>query len=91
MKQQNSQNGRSFFDESRRNNVFERMRPEERIVAPSKPLDTCSSIRMMLYDFGLINERIFGSEIVLLDSSMRCVLELKNYFQNLISSCNYLV
>ncbi|CCG28092.1 Rap-GAP domain-containing protein [Caenorhabditis elegans] len=70
MKQQNSQNGRSFFDESRRNNVFERMRPEERIVAPSKPLDTCSSIRMMLYDFGLINERIFGSEIVLLDSSM---------------------
>ncbi|EGT53943.1 hypothetical protein CAEBREN_30422 [Caenorhabditis brenneri] len=70
MKQHNSQNGRSFFDESRRNNVFERMKPEERIVAPMKPSDKCSSIRMMLYDFGLINERIYGSEIVLLDSSM---------------------
>ncbi|KAF1764940.1 hypothetical protein GCK72_004891 [Caenorhabditis remanei] len=70
MKQQNSQNGRSFFDESRRNNVFERMRPDERIVAPLKPVDKCSSIRMMLYDFGLINDRIYGSEIVVLDSSM---------------------
>lgn len=70
MKQHNSQNGRSFFDESRRNNVFERMKPEERIVAPMKSSDKCSSIRMMLYDFGLINERIYGSEIVLLDSSM---------------------
>ncbi|PIC44638.1 hypothetical protein B9Z55_004941 [Caenorhabditis nigoni] len=70
MKQQNAQNGRSFFDEARRNNVFERMRPEERIVAPLKPLDKCSSIRMMLYDFGLINDRIYGSEIVVLDSSM---------------------
>uniref|UniRef100_A0A8R1HKR3 Uncharacterized protein n=1 Tax=Caenorhabditis japonica TaxID=281687 RepID=A0A8R1HKR3_CAEJA len=68
MKQLNSQNGRSFFDEARRNNVFERMRPEERLVKPLKPVDTCSSIRMMLYDFGLINDKVYGTEIVLLDS-----------------------
>lgn len=73
MKQQNSTNGRSFFDEARRNNVFERMRPEERLVGPLKPVDKCSSIRMMLYDFGLINDKIYGSEIVLLDSSMKLV------------------
>uniref|UniRef100_A0A1I7U5J4 Rap-GAP domain-containing protein n=1 Tax=Caenorhabditis tropicalis TaxID=1561998 RepID=A0A1I7U5J4_9PELO len=74
MKQQHAPNGRSFFDDARRNNVFERMRPEERIVAPQKSTISedgrCSSIRMMLYDFGLINERIFGTEIVVLDSSM---------------------
>ncbi|CAI2339835.1 unnamed protein product [Caenorhabditis sp. 36 PRJEB53466] len=70
MKQQNSQNGRSFFDEARRHNVFERMLPEERLVTPLKEVDKCSSIRMMLYDFGLINDKIYGSEIVLLDSSI---------------------
>ncbi|PAV74418.1 hypothetical protein WR25_02420 [Diploscapter pachys] len=49
--------------------VWRRLSREERGVTPPEPVKTCDSIRIFLYDFGLLDESNYGTSLKYLDSS----------------------
>lgn len=73
--------------EAQKRNVWAAIPPAERSLQPtplvvllfslrtyvsSSPPSVCDSIRVLLYDLGMVDRDTFGSEIVPLDSGQRC-------------------
>ncbi|GMT14411.1 hypothetical protein PFISCL1PPCAC_5708, partial [Pristionchus fissidentatus] len=52
----------------RPDSVLAKMKPEDRIPRPKPPVKLCNSIRVFLYDMGLIDEKTYGKDLVQLDA-----------------------
>ncbi|KAJ1371288.1 hypothetical protein KIN20_033208 [Parelaphostrongylus tenuis] len=69
----------------RERNRWTLMSDEERRVKPANSPATCKSIRILLYDMGLVDEEGFGKDIVCLDSG-----QSEEFYRNLheaVDSC----
>ncbi|GMS84341.1 hypothetical protein PENTCL1PPCAC_6516 [Pristionchus entomophagus] len=49
-----------------------RMKMDERIPTPKSPVKACNSIRVFLYDMGLLDEKSYGKDLVALDAGQSC-------------------
>ncbi|CAJ0567301.1 unnamed protein product, partial [Mesorhabditis spiculigera] len=48
-------------------NIWAALTEEQRKATPVQPAATCDSLRIFLYDMGLVHKDIFGSELIYLD------------------------
>ncbi|CAJ0960121.1 unnamed protein product, partial [Mesorhabditis belari] len=66
-------------------NIWAALKEEQRRAEPPKTVQVCNSIRVFLYDMGLIDKDVFGSEFIYLDSGQN--VDFYRDLHEMVDSC----